>query len=224
MQSIKRTVYITGYSILAFMCLSQLNVSYGGTPSFHHPHTWCWTIRTMFVGCFTSQQHVSVSQGRAIPTMLVALRPSNMRVYLRDGLSVQCWLLNVPATCECISGTGYPYNVCWLLYVPATCECISGTGYPYNVCWLLNVPATCECISGTDYQYNVCWLLNVPATCECISGTDYQYNVCWLLNVPATCECISGTDYQYKRSTVTYMDTIAPGPLERTCWRQFAEL
>ena len=82
------------------------------------------------------------------------------------GIGVVCWLLNVPATCECISGTD-------LLNVPATCECISGTD-------LLNVPAICECISGTD-------LLNVPATCECISGTN-------LLNVPATCECISGTD------------------------------
>ena len=64
---------------------------------------------------------------------------------------VVCWLLNVPATCKCISGTD-------LLNVPATCKCISGTD-------LLNVPATCKCISGTD-------LLNVPATYKCISETD----------------------------------------------------
>ena len=37
-----------------------------------------------------------------------------------------------------------------LLNVPATCECISGTETSLFVGWLLNVPATYECISGTD--------------------------------------------------------------------------
>ena len=62
-----------------------------------------------------------------------------------------CWMLNVPTTCWCISGTD-------LLNVPTTCWCMSVTD-------LLNVPTTCWCISGTD-------LLNVPATGWCISGTD----------------------------------------------------
>ena len=44
-----------------------------------------------------------------------------------------------------------------LLNVPASCKGILGTGVPpgwvrswAEVCWLLDVPATCKCISGTD--------------------------------------------------------------------------
>ena len=78
----------------------------------------CWYIsRTALlrhlyeVGCLTSQQHVGVSQGRlcsGICTRLAAQRPSNMLVYLKDGSAqafVRGWLLNVPATCWCISRT-----------------------------------------------------------------------------------------------------------------------
>ena len=69
------------------------------------------------LGCLSSQQHASVSQGRIFEDSficccsLVAYRPSNTLVYLRDGSSktvlfvVVRWLLIVPATCWCISWT-----------------------------------------------------------------------------------------------------------------------
>ena len=48
------------------------------------------------VSLFTSQQHASVFQS----WLVGCLRPNNMLVYFRVGC-----LLNVPVTCQCISGT-----------------------------------------------------------------------------------------------------------------------
>ena len=50
------------------------------------------------VGCLTSLQQASVSQGLFVACWLVPERPCNRLVYLRGCLLLVGWLLNVPAT------------------------------------------------------------------------------------------------------------------------------
>ena len=57
----------------------------------------------------------------------------------------------------------------WLLNVPATCWCISGTG-------LLNVLATCLCISGTDLYSCKCCHTEIEVadqTCRYLTQSRY---------------------------------------------------
>ena len=101
----------------------------------------------LIAGCFMSQKHAGVSQGRSYQCcLLVASRPRNMLVYLKDGhTSVVCWLLHVPETCWCISGTVTPVLFAGC-FMPQQHAGIS-QGQSYQCC-LLHVPTTCWCISG----------------------------------------------------------------------------
>ena len=195
-----------------------------------HPSNMLVYLRDGSVGCFTSQQHASVSQRwicwlfyipatwKCISEMdlLVPLRPSNMEVYLRDG-SVGCFTSQQHASVS-------QRWICWLLYIPATWKCISEMDLlvalrPSNMLVYLR-DGSVGCFTSQQHasvsQRWICWLLYVPATWKCISEMDLlvalhprnmevylrdgsvgcftsqqhgsvsQRWICWLLYVPAT--------------------------------------
>ena len=72
---------------------------------------------------------------------------------------------------KCVRSVGSLF-VGWLLNVPATCECISGADLLRQFNVLPHWDRSCRPKTFHLTQLEVCWLLNVPATCECISGTD----------------------------------------------------
>ena len=77
---------------------------------------------------------------------------------------------------SCSQGRGLMFD-CWLLNIPATCKCISGMEDLYIGC-LLNVPATCECISGTDLLRQFYMLPHWDRSCRS-NFPSHPVTVCW---------------------------------------------
>ena len=133
----------------------------------------CW-----LVGWLTSQQHASVSQGRICTDNFTCCS-------LLVG-----WLVNVPATCQCISGTDLHRQFYMLQFVGWLTSQQHASVSQGRIC--TDNFTCCSLLVGwlTSQQHasvsqgRICtdnftccsllvgWLVNVPATCQCISGTD----------------------------------------------------
>ena len=130
--------------------------------------------KQLFLGCLTSKQHACVSQ----------------RSPKKSTLS---WLLNVQATCLCMSETAEisKPQTRWPLYLPQNV-----------VGWPLNVPVTCKCNSGTDPPLP-------PDNCTCchtvIQAADQTF-------------CPTRSRYPDTGPTSFSADPITPGPWQGSKW------
>ena len=99
------------------------------------------------VGCLTSQQHVCVSQGAICSDNVgdVTLRKKLQINHLPHPVTtVVCWLLNVPTTGLCISGTDLLRQLYVLPHTEIEVAESNFLPHPFTVvvgCWLLNVPS-----------------------------------------------------------------------------------